>query len=93
VTDEAPPTEAEINMAFAWTLLNTIRLFHAVPFEDVLPGEQRFLEKWRSIPAERRQAALEFQFPVRTEADREEEERQKRAARIREALFGREGAR
>ncbi len=62
-----PPTEHELNMAFTWTILNAIRSFHRVPEGEMLPSEQRFLEKWRAIPAERRQAALDFALPATPE--------------------------
>jgi hypothetical protein len=72
-------------MALTWTALNTIRAFHNVPFDDILPAEQRFLERWRAIPAERRQAALDFAIPAKPEPT-SEEERQGRIEKIRKAL-------
>jgi len=81
-----PPTEYELSMAVTWTVLNAIRMFHKVPLCDVTVAEEAFLQKWRTIPSERRQAALEREFPVETEAEREDRERGARAVKIKEAL-------
>ncbi len=59
-----PPTERELDMALTWTLLNICRGFHRVQADDVTAIEQRFLVAWRQIPAERRQAALDFVIPI-----------------------------
>jgi hypothetical protein len=65
--EPSPPTDWEIDMAFTWTILNTIRLFHEVLADDILPAEERFLQKWKSIPVERRKTALDFEFPATLE--------------------------
>ena len=78
-----PPTERELDMALIWTCLNTIRLFHKVPFEDVTEAEAKFLKAWRAIPAERRQAALDYEFPTKA-PEEAERERAVRAMRRRE---------
>ena len=90
---QSPPTEYELSMAMLWTVLNACRLFHGVEPDDVTEAERRFLGKWRAIPIARRQAALDFEFPVRTEADREAEERAARIAKMREVLNGEGGKR
>lgn len=62
--DLGPPTEYELAMALRWTIVNGIRLFFNVPPDDILPGEAKFLEAWRAIPLERRQAALDHPVEV-----------------------------
>ena len=69
-----PPTERELDLAFTWIILNSIRLFFRVQPDDVNEGEERFLKIWRAIPAERRQTALDFVQPV---PDPEETERER----------------
>ena len=81
-----------MDMAMMWTLLNSIRLFFNVPFSEVNEGEERFLQRWRALPAERRQLALDTPIPVKTEADREAEERAARIAKMRAVLNGGGGA-
>lgn len=77
---EDAPTQAELDMALTWIILNTVRLFFKVPFSEIQPYEERFLSRWRSLDAGRRQAALDFVIP----APSLEEIRQ---AKIREALM------
>lgn len=60
----APPTQYETDMALAWTIVNAIRLFFKVPDSDIQPYEERFLSRWRSLDAGRRQAALDFVIPA-----------------------------
>lgn len=57
MTPVSPPTEHELDMATAWLVSNSIRLFFNVAPDQVLPGEQRFLGRWRQISLERRDAA------------------------------------
>ena len=77
---EDAPTQAELDMALTWIILNAVRLFFKVPFSDIQPYEERFTLRWRSLDAGRRQAALDFVIP----APSLEEIRQ---AKIREALM------
>ena len=55
-----PPTQYELDTAFTWVILNTVRLFFRVPDGEIEPYEEKFLKAWRAIPAERRQSALDF---------------------------------
>lgn len=73
-----PPTKWELAMAMKWEVLNIARTFHHIPGNDITEVEQKFLEVWRSIPAKRRQAALDFEIPS---PDREE-----KLAKMRRAL-------
>ena len=54
---EPPTTGRELDMSASWLVQNSIRLFFNVPADDILSGEQRFLDQWKEIPIERREAA------------------------------------
>lgn len=58
-----PPTKWELAMAMKWEVLNIARTFHHIPDNDITEVEGKFLKVWRSIPAKRRQAALDFEYP------------------------------
>ena len=74
-----PPTERELDMALTWIVINAMRQFFGVEFSDINEAEAAFLKRWRAIPAERRQAALDYEFPALAPEDL-------RRARMREAL-------
>ena len=61
---EEAPTQDELDMALTWVILNAVRLFFKVPSSDIQPYEERFLSRWRSLDAGRRQAALDFVIPA-----------------------------
>jgi hypothetical protein len=52
-----------LDQALAWIVLNAVRAFHQTTADDITGAEERFLKIWREIPAERRQAALDFELP------------------------------
>ena len=78
-----PPTEKELDMALTWIVINAMRQFFGVEFSDINEAEAAFLKRWRAIPAERRQAALDYEFPTKA-PEEAERERAVRAMRRRE---------